>query len=255
MPRATQWYGWLRDVPDHRDVFFTPNRDHIADLDKAVDLRKNFTFAPYNQGELGSCTANAIAAAMQFEAIKAEADDVSTPSRLFIYYNERDMMGTVSADSGAMLRDGLKTVAQCGAPPEDLWEYDIDQFDKKPPKKVYLAAQDHLVLVYRRVDQSLTDMRVVLSLGFTFAFGFTAYESFESKEVARTGVMPMPGLSESVVGSHAALAVGYDDEEQHIIVRNSWGARWGDRGHFYMPYAFIQDPHLATDFWTIQLTE
>jgi C1A family cysteine protease len=96
-------------------------------------------------------------------------------------------------------------------------------------------------------------MKGCLSSGYPFVFGFTVYESFESEDVARTGNVPMPGADERIVGGHAVLAVGYDDDESRFICRNSWGSDWGDAGYFYMPYAYLLDNNLSDDFWTIRL--
>jgi C1A family cysteine protease len=57
-----------------------------------------------------------------------------------------------------------------------------------------------------------------------------------------------------MLGGHAVLAVGYDDNAQRFIVRNSWGRRWGIAGYFTMPYAYLADDNLAADFWTIRVT-
>jgi C1A family cysteine protease len=81
------------------------------------------------------------------------------------------------------------------------------------------------------------------------------YESFESDEVASTGVAPMPGVSEMVLGGHAVMAVGYDDKSSRFLARNSWGLDWGMGGYFTMPYAYLADNNLADDFWTIRLVK
>ena len=98
-------------------------------------------------------------------------------------------------------------------------------------------------------------MKGCLASGFPFVFGFTVYESFESQEVAKTGMVPMPAAGESVLGGHAVLAVGYDDGHQRFIVRNSWGTGWGMQGYFTMPYAYLTERDLSSDFWTIRLVQ
>jgi C1A family cysteine protease len=258
MPRTVERFGWIPDNPDPRDVFFSPSRQELEGIKNQMDLREQITFDPYDQGDLGSCTANAIGAAIEYQQGRQGMEETFTPSRLFIYYNERVVLNTVNSDSGAMLRDGLKSVSKEGVPPEELWPYDISEFKKKPPKSVYTTAAERKVLLFRRVNQSLNDMRVVLSLEFPFVFGFTVFKSFMSKEVANTGVVPMPTAADrsaGIQGGHAVLAVGFDDDEQHFIVLNSWGKKWGDKGYFYMPYAYLPDPQLARDFWTIQLVQ
>ena len=96
-------------------------------------------------------------------------------------------------------------------------------------------------------------MKGCLAAGYPFVFGFAVYESFESKEVAQSGVVPMPKPGERVLGGHAVMAVGYDDEQRNFIVRNSWGSGWGQDGYFLMPYHYLHDPNLASDFWTVRM--
>src|SRR4051812_29322339 len=225
----------------------------LAKLPRAVDLRDTCP-PPYDQGQLGSCTANAIAGAFEFDERKQGLGDFM-PSRLFIYYNERAMEGTIDTDAGAMIRDGIKSVAKLGVCPETIWDYDIPRFRERPPGEAYEQALEHQVVVYRRVLNRLHQMQACLAQGYPFVFGFTVYESFESDEVAKTGVVPLPPRTEQVIGGHAVLAVGYDDAEQRFIVRNSWGPNWGDGGYCHMPYAYLSDPQLARDFWAIYSVE
>jgi C1A family cysteine protease len=225
----------------------------LATLPPAVDLRPQCPKEVYDQGQLGSCTGNAIAGAIEFDEIKQKAADIFTPSRLFIYYNERVIEGTVNSDSGAQIRDGIKTVAKQGACHEQIWPYDIAKFRTKPPKPAYTDGAKHTAVQYQRLIQSLTEMKGCLAAGYPFVFGFTVYESFESSSVAKTGVVPFPGSGEKVVGGHAVLGVGYDDTSQRFIVRNSWGPGWGMKGYFTIPYSYLTASNLADDFWTIRM--
>jgi len=248
--RKIKKYGWIPDLPDQRDFLFSAPR---LKLPKKVDLRAGCP-AVYNQGELGSCTANAIGAAHQFGQIKQKATDF-VPSRLFIYYNERVIINTVNEDSGAMIRDGIKTVAKQGVCPETDWPYIVTQFTKKPPKPLYKEALNHQALSYHRLSHNLNQMKGCLASGYPFVFGFSVYESFESETVAKTGRVPLPKPGESMLGGHAVLAVGYDDAKKSFIVRNSWGPTWGQKGYCLMPYPYLTTPDLADDFWTIRLVE
>jgi len=177
------------------------------------------------------------------------------PSRLFIYYNERSMEGTVNSDSGAMIRDGIKSIANMGVCPEKMWPYNIGKFTKKPSSTCYKEAMKHQAVSYQRLVQSSSQMKGCLASGYPFVFGITVYESFESPAVAKTGAVPMPGSGEKVLGGHAILGVGYDDSKQRFIVMNSWGTGWGDKGFFTIPYAYLTDSDLAADFWTVRLVE
>jgi C1A family cysteine protease len=226
----------------------------LGPLPAKVDLRDECP-PVYNQGALGSCTANAIAAALEFDQMKQKQDDIFVPSRLFIYYNERVMEGTVDEDSGAMIRDGIKSVAKQGAPHETLWPYVIKQFRRKPSKAAYRDAHTHSAVLYQRLRQDIQQLRGCLASGFPFTFGFSVYTSFESGTVARTGRVPMPARKDKLLGGHAVLAVGYDHAQERFIVRNSWGTDWGMRGYGAMPYAYLLDENLSDDFWTIKLVQ
>lgn len=243
-------YGWVRDLPDTRDFYYSAPLAQIGPLPDKVDLRPHCP-AVYDQGQLGSCTANGIAAAIEFDQMK-QGTKTFVPSRLFIYYNERAIEGHVNQDSGAQIRDGVKSVSTLGAPPETMWPYNIAKFTDKPPKPAYTEAKKDLVSLYARVPQVLTQLQGCLASGFPFVFGFTVYESFESDAVAQTGMVPMPKPGEQVLGGHCVVAVGYDNANRHFIVRNSWGVNWGLQGYCMMPYEYIVSPQLSSDLWTLR---
>jgi C1A family cysteine protease len=176
-----------------------------------------------------------------------------TLSRLFVYYNERVIEGTVDSDSGAQVRNGFKVVARDGDCPESEWPYDITKFRDKPSRACYKNPYKYRAVQYQRLVQNLNQMKGCLASGYPFVYGFTVYESFESQQVAQTGIVPMPAPAEAVLGGHAVLAVGYDDSGQRFIVRNSWGSAWGMQGYFTVSYAYLTDPSLSSDFWTVRL--
>ena len=252
MAYKIQRYGWIHDLPDHRDQLYSAPVTALQTLPPKVDLTPQCP-PVYDQGQLGSCTANSIGAAVEFEQMKQKMTDGFAPSRLFIYFNERAMEGTVDFDSGAQIRDGIKSVAQQGVCPETEWPYNIAKFKIKPPKKCYVDAFKHRVVLYQRVTQTLNQFRGCLASGYPFVLGFTVYESFESPAVAKSGHAPMPAPAEKSIGGHAVMAVGYDDTKQWFLLRNSWGQGWGRKGYFTLPYAYVTDAQLASDFWTIRL--
>jgi C1A family cysteine protease len=228
--------------------------ENLTNLPQSADLRGQCP-PVYDQGQLGSCTANAIGAAIQFEQMKQNLPDIFMPSRLFIYYNERALENTVGSDSGAQIRDGIKTVNAQGTCPETEWPYNTADFTTKPSAQCYQDALAHRAVSYQRVVQVTAQMKGCLASGYPFVLGFTVYESFESSTVAQTGHAPMPAPSERALGGHAVLAVGYDDAGSWFIVRNSWGTGWGMQGYFTLPYAYLLDQTLATDFWTIRVVQ
>ena len=251
MARKIQGYGWNPDMPDGRDLLYAAPPEVATALPPMVDLRPQCP-PVYDQGHLGSCTANSIAGALEFDQMK-EKERAFTPSRLFIYYNERVMEGTVSSDSGAQIRDGVKSVNQQGAPPEDPdWPYDITKFADKPPQKAYDDAAKHKSILYQRLTPTLPQLKGCLASGFPFVFGFVVYESFESPQVASTGQAQMPQAGEQQLGGHAVLAVGYDESQQRFTIRNSWGPGSGMAGYFTLPYPYLLQHTLSSDFWTIR---
>lgn len=251
--RSVSRYGWHPDTPDQRDRPTTLKARSLVRLPASVNL-STLPAMPkvYDQGELGSCTANAIAAAYEYEACKQSLTDF-TPSRLAIYYDERFIEHTVASDAGAEIRDGMKVVAKNGVAKEALWPYVISKFAKKPPQAYYSAAKSHICTSYESVEQSETAIKSQLAAGYPVVFGISVYESFESDAVARTGTVPMPKTKEKMLGGHAILLVGYTSTVFRF--RNSWGPSWGKSGYATLPKAYVLSPDLASDFWTIRIVK
>ena len=261
MPRRRN-LGWNPQLPDHRDIIYASPMG-IA-LPPAVDLRPRMP-PVYDQGEIGSCTANATDALVQFLLRPAETD---TPwfsgSRLFIYYNTRLTEGTIGSDSGGSLRDAIKSVTTYGVPAEDAWSYDGSPAREdgtfppgaratlRPSKPVYDAAAAAKAVNYHAVTQSLQQLKTCLTEEFPIAFGFSVLSSFYDDDGVPRIDIPLPGPDDGVEGGHAVALVGYTDASERFIVRNSWGPNVQDKGHFYLPYAYVTDPQLASDFWTIR---
>ena len=252
MPQKIQRYGWVPDLPDHRDQLYSAPVVALKAMPPKVDLTSQCP-PVYDQGQLGSCTANALAGNLEFLEKKA-SKPATDLSRLFIYYNERGIEGTEAQDSGAMLRDGIKALAKQGVCAEQTWPYVIAKFAVKPPAACYRAGLKHEITSYHRIV-SLLEMRMCLAEGYPFVFGFTVYESFESPAVAKTGALNMPKPGEKTLGGHAVMAAGYDDSTKRFLIRNSWGADWGLQGYFTIPYDYLNNRNLSDDFWTIRAME
>jgi C1A family cysteine protease len=244
--------GWIPDVPDQRDMLYGAVRPVPPTLPLHIDLRPTCSSVE-DQGNLGSCTGNALAGAVEFLERKDNVRFIDA-SRLFIYYNERAMERTIKSDAGAMIRDGIKTLKNQGVCSERSWPYIISKFAVKLGAACYKEALKRKITSYHRI-LTLDEMRTCLAEGFPFVFGFTVYESFESQEVAHSGVVQIPQPNERSLGGHAVLAVGYDDVQKRFIVRNSWGTGWGQKGYFTLPYEYLANRNLSDDLWTIRRGE
>lgn len=239
-------FHWVPDKIDIRDYKYTVSNKVQNDI---VDLR-NYCSLIEDQGNLGSCTGQAIAGAI--ELLNRRNNKQTDVSRLFIYYYERALINTINYDSGAYIRDGIKVTNKQGAPLENLWPYNIQRFRQRPTPNAINDALKRKVTLYERVldHNGCLD---ALNNGYPVVIGFYVYTSFISPQVSRTGVMPYPNTKrERLLGGHAVLLVGYDKQRKVYIARNSWGPNWGDRGYFYMPFQVIQNTRMSSDFWIIK---
>lgn len=249
--------GGKKDAFDSRDHWYDVPSRFTRSAPRRVDLRR--AFPPiYHQGKLESCSANAVAAMMWFHALRHRDDRAAIrPSRLFIYYNSRRLGRCTRWNTPVSLRNVYRAIRKWGACPEHLWRYDPRHVARRPPEHCYAASDRTRVVKYERIKRDLTALRACLAEGLPFTFGMSLFDSFYTTRALRTvGAAPMPTSSEGQRGGHAVLAVGYDDRRQRFIVRNSWGARWGDGGYFTLPYEFfearIDGQSLAWDFWTLR---
>jgi C1A family cysteine protease len=257
---ANSKYNRKPKTHDSRDKIY---QGHVKFGDAAIPPKADLT--PYlgpveDQDQLGSCTANACAGALEYDAnIQNGNDNAVQLSRLFLYWNERNLEGTVMEDAGGEIRDVVKVAAQYGAPLETTWPYDESKFVVRPSLEAYQEGLQHRALSYEAVPQSMAAFKHVLAvLNRPILVGIMVYESFESDATIASGVVPMPGPNEECMGGHAVLCVGYDDSKQAFLVRNSWNTiyppAWpgsNERGSFWLPYKYMMNPELAEDFWVI----
>lgn len=243
-----------RDLRDFRDFFYrSVNYVRESQLPRKVDLRSKLS-PIVNQGNLGSCTSNAIVSGLREYWLRQESDSSLRLSRLFHYWHERQLEGTVNRDSGATVRDGMKVLQKIGVCPESEWPYQIAKFKEKPDGEAEQTAGSYRIGSYHRIHD-LAGIKAALADGQPVVFGIYLYASFESLAVLKTGRVPYPDRKkEMLLGGHAMLAVGYRDGKKKgqgvVIARNSWGKGWGDQGYCYLPYSFFKSNLLTFDYWT-----
>jgi C1A family cysteine protease len=276
-------YGWLKDPVDPRDQKYVPSPDVLKALATSVDMRPQ-DGPIFNQGSLGSCTANGWLGLFMF-IHKKQYGDTYVGSRLQLYLDERKLNGNQNSDTGAYVRDGAKCLASIGVCPETMWPYDISKFSQDPPPECYTEAAKNKIVTYLSLTQDINHLKACLTEGHPFVFGFSVAESFENASVTRTGIVPMPQPGEQILGGHCIEALGYVDGDGQVtmfrrrgllasishtlrlltgsrffsvqppknvfICRNSWGTGWGDNGYCYLPFEFMTDSKWCSDFWTV----
>lgn len=252
-PCGRHVYNLSRDKPDKSDEFDAINLKINIHRNSIVTIDHRRTCPDIvHQGDIGSCTASALSCIFYHNMLKFNYADPFIPSRLFLYYNTRAMKHTVNMDIGGSMRDGLKALHSYGMCPETMWEYDIKKYKNKPPDKAYVFGQSNKGIVYSRIPQHLTQLKQCLLDGYLFAFGMSVYSNFEDGDVEKTGIVKPPTKNDIYLGGHAVCAVGFNDERNTFVVRNSWGSEWGDHGYCYLPYDFVTNPDLVYDIWTFR---
>lgn len=253
-PLTVKRYGWRPSLPDIRDEQFlyrAPNHILVA-LPPVVDPRKAPWMVPVrDQKTQGCCTGFSSTSCDWVVRRKLGLPDFE-PSPAFTYWGARVYEGTTREDSGAQVREALRDLIWHGACPIGDMPYNDQDWDTPPSDEARVVAGTHKITSYHAVPQQLDQMRACLAEGYPFISGFTVYESFESPEVANTGVVSMPRMFERVLGGHAVMTVGYDDKTQRFLVQNSWSEAWGMAGYFTIPYKYWTNPRLASDFWTVR---
>lgn len=239
--------GWKKQPIDDRDKKYTFS---LKSFKSKVDLRC-YCSEVYNQLDIGSCTANAVSGAIEFIQKRNKIVPIIKPSRLFIYYNSRKLEGTENEDSGAYIRDVFKVVNNNGFCSESVYPYDTSKFKEKPSLDIFRLAQLKNIQ-YHLLDQNINALLHCLSSAKPIVFGFDVYSNIDSTKTKTTGFLDIPNKTIDIfIGGHAVLIVGYNLIDKYFIVRNSWGNNWGDKGYFYIPFDYVLNPELSSDFWTV----
>lgn len=262
--KLNQGYG-LKSSHDGRGKR-APSAVAAATLPLTVDLRE-WCSPVEDQLELGACTAHAAAGIVEYFEKRAYGKHLEA-SRLFLYKTTRNLM-QVTGDTGAWLRETMAALVLCGVPDERYWPYKVKDFDAEPGGFVYALAENYSTVKYFCHDPQgsevaaadvLTSVKSYLDAGIPSMFGFWGFQSFE--ESGSPGDIPYPCKGENAQWGHAVAAVGYDDERRitnlkcrkettgALLIRNSWGKRWGDDGYGWLPYEYVLN-RLALDFWSI----
>lgn len=254
------------DIPTLDKLPTLSRRTSADSLPASVDLR-DYCSPVEDQGQLGSCTAHAGVGLIEYYERRAFGRHLDA-SRLFLYKVTRNLM-KLRGDTGAYLRTTMGAMVLFGVPPESYWPYTDDPaaFDREPSAFCYAFAQNYQTIKYFRHDPAgskpedvLHSLKTYLAKGFPFIFGFSVYNSIEQAET--DGRIPFPSPRERLEGGHAIMAVGYDDKMEitnkfskqkttgALLIRNSWGTSWGERGYGWLPYDYVLRG-LAEDFWSI----
>jgi len=212
---------------------------------KIMDLRKKFSDV-YDQGKIGSCSANALCSIFEYDNTNGFKG-----SRLFLYYNERIFINETEKDEGAFLEDGIKALKFYGLCSENDWKYKLENVLVKPDENAYINAKNNYVIEAININNDINTIKEWLDKNEPITAGISIFSNFMSYSVAKTGIVLMPKTTDKFIGGHAVVICGYDDNKEQFILRNSWGNYWGDKGYFYLPYAYVLNTNLCNDMWII----
>lgn len=244
--------GYIKDKTDPRDYIYKPNTSIVKSIKLPTNTSlKNIMPPVLDQENLGSCVSNAVCNALGFLNIKLKKP-INLKSRIFNYYNTRLLEGTINQDCGCQIRDAIKVCNKIGSCYETTWSYDISKFTMKPPPHTYTEAAQHKLALYQRVNQNRISIKSCLLTGYPVIIGFTCFNTLYNPSVERTGDIVMPTRKDYIIGGHCVLITGYNDTTQRYEIQNSWGIDWGNKGYGTIPYAYIENPVYAADFWQVQ---
>lgn len=215
----------------------------------AVDLRP-FCGPIKDQGNLGSCTGHAFSSGMEW-IFRKYFDKGPILSPLFLYACELIAQGSFPDDDGSDGTTGSEVTIVSGCCEDALYP-DSSLKIEAPTPEMYQNAAQYKMGAYHGLTGSPTAVSVLADpVPWPVMVGFTVYESFESSQVAKSGIY-QPGQGEQVLGGHEVLMVGYDigptptirpqGAGPSALIQNSWGSEWGDKGYFWMALSVLDDP-------------
>lgn len=264
--RTNRGFGWRPDIPDFRDKLYRASKDTAVALAPALLIPDSRLPPVFDQGQTSSCVGNSTSVMATYVTKQI------VRSRLFIYFEARRLIGETKSDEGCYIRDGIKVLANIGAPSEKTWAFNTKNVLLEPNAASTQEASTHKVAKYMRL-QSRQDFRSCIAEGYPFVTGFTVYNNFMSDQVANTGVLQLPNASEKMQGGHAICVVGYDSNFKKsrwgvwarnkglpdsqipndvYLIRNSWGSEWGYHGNFAIDAKYLENPNMSDDAWTIR---
>jgi C1A family cysteine protease len=244
-PNKGYFMGARRDFHDSRDHVLRMMK-HKREAMGEIDVFTGLSLPVYDQGRLGSCTANAGVLYRRWLAQKFP--QYSSPdcnlSRLFLYYQERALPwnNTVNEDSGASTRDVMIVILKTGICPEIDFPYDVGRFASAPTQAAQMVATAYKDGAYHRVPDADGVISSLVS-GYPVLIGTMLYPEFEN--IGPDGIMPIPKVGERPIGGHEMVIHGYSSARKAFRLQNSWGLGWGDHGHLWMPEQFLDDVDLS----------
>jgi C1A family cysteine protease len=243
--------GWKKARHDSRDLHLTASIFDKLKLPRSASLRSSTALVVEDQGDLGSCVANASTSAREFAEVKHGRPLIQL-SRRYVYDEGRMLEGTpLLEDSGMVVRDAMKVLAKMGVPSEASYPYSTLLSSAAPPASLATEAAKHKIATYYKCPTLMT-IKASISQGYPVVGGFEVPPGMMTEACALSGAVPLFGVGEAPEGGHSVLFVGYDDMVQRLCFMNSWGVGWGDLGFGYLPYSYVLQG-LADDFWTVRL--
>tara|TARA_B110000208_G_C11799546_1_gene441260 strand:- start:2051 stop:2863 length:813 start_codon:yes stop_codon:yes gene_type:complete len=246
----TKMYGWIPDHPNYNDNTYDAPIKNLL-INRKIDLRLNCP-GICNRKNIGSSVAHAICYVYEYNIIKHDMNNIFIPSKLFLYFNQRLLKHTQEFDCGSSIRDGLSILDKIGICSEVVYPYDISLIYDKPSDEIYEEASHNKGIEYYKIKPIITNIKTLLQDSIPIIFGFGIYSSFENQVSDNGFTIKIPQENEKFIGGSCGVCVGFNDEKQAFIIMNSKGVEWGDKGYFYMPYLYLTNNNLCSNFWIIK---